>query len=118
MTQITFNCFHRIADYLYNIGSRAMCAMFREPIEGLITSLWKQMAVDEDVEGIIDEAQDHDTYEFRRRTCELIGDTVFIAGAENVAAEIWEKVKLDPTNWTKAEAGLEVISCICFKISA
>lgn len=116
VTQITFNYFHRMADYLYSIGSHAMCAMFRETVEKLILALWKQMAVDEDTEGLIDEGNDHDIFEFRRRSGELIADTAFIAGPENIAAEIWRKVKDDASNWTKSEAGLEVISCVCFKI--
>ena len=93
-----------------------MCAMFRETVEKLILALWKQMAVDEDTEGLIDEGNDHDIFEFRRRSGELIADTAFIAGPENIAAEIWRKVKDDASNWTKSEAGLEVISCVCFKI--
>lgn len=93
-----------------------MCAMFKEVHEQLIVSLWKQLAVDEDIEGVIDKEQcDDDTYEFRKRTCELISDTCFIVSPEDIIKLVWGKVKEDAGSWTKAEAGLKVIGCVCSK---
>jgi len=116
VVKISYRFFNEFANFIYNQSSMAVRASFQNEILALIKSLWKQLAVDEDTHGIIN--SDHDSYEFRKETGNLIQGLAFIPGAETTTREIWKALTEDGAgSWTKQEASLEVISCIADQLN-
>ncbi|KAL4659483.1 transportin-3 isoform X2 [Arapaima gigas] len=86
VTEISFNFWYRLSEYLYKASDLVLHGLFRPYIQRLLHGLARHCQLDPDHEGI---PEDNDDFgEFRTRVSDLVKDIIFLVGSKECFSQV------------------------------
>lgn len=113
--EITFPFWFVLSEVIYQRNDDNLTAEFKPYINRLLTALCRQVQIEPDHEGLL---EDNDEFKsFRARVSELVKDVIFIVGSTHTFRQMFHSMQSSPNlTWDQIEANLFIMQAVAKNI--
>lgn len=110
VAMVTFRLWYALSEHLYSINDDDLSNEFKPYIERLLTSLCRQVQMEPDHEGLLEDSDDFKI--FRVKVTEVIKDVIFIVGSARCFRQMFMSLQMPDLTWDQIEAHLYIMTAI------